>query len=685
MRSSELSIITIALTLLAGLAGAPAPALAAIEVCATDPALLEQEGAVLQKPSTWRAVMVLVNDRELAPGDLPSGTDVETELASIVTWFEEVSYGLFVFEWDLITPGDPSAPETSWFADEESALAAADAALDLCERDIVIWGLTSYHPFMWNAGGDYTGIADYPVDDPCEVAGLGEIHMFDYQIDGRFGYYTTRTHGLTHEIGHSLTLGHANFLSSYDGSSASTYGNHYGNMGAGYGYHFQSEFKEYLDWLRRREVIEANRDGTWTIVPLALPAAEAAGRPRMIKILKSEEVSDTYTRREYYTIDFRAAIPETLDAGLDGKFNLSDGVLVKLVTEGEYAGGSKHISSVLIDATPESPNAVAGTDTALTIGRTLHLPDPGLFITTTGVTADEATVEIRFDDGSENQPPASSGITIEILDELTGTLRLAANATDPDGDSLSYFWVVDTRGGDFEQGDYGWSESIIVVAGADPQPLPVSVLVSDRRGGMTWDRVNLFGHSNDSPEIDGGGAGFDFDGLQFSENVSDPEVDRLYFRWDLGDGQVSYVPTPKHTYEDADLGGFTVVMEVSDGEYDTGDTQQVYPNVAPVADAGPDKGYTLNQGQICVEVTVDGSASYDPDGTITDYYWLLDLAYIGNNPQQTLCLEEGTYTVTLIVIDDGYPTAGDRDEATIRVREFIVIKPEPPDPKPHEE
>jgi len=219
-----------------------------------------------------------------------------------------------------------------------------------------------------------------------------------------------------------------------------------------------------------------------------------------------------------------------------------------------------------------------------------------------------------------------------------------------------------------------------VVAGATPQPLPVSVLVTDRRGGMVWDRVNLFGHFNDSPEFTGGGPGFTFDGVQFTENVDDPNGDRLYFRWAMGDGQVSYVPNPRYTYEDPGVDGFIVEMTVSDGEHDIGDTQQVYPNVAPIANAGPDEVRTVSRPNTCADVTVDGSASYDPDGTIVAYFWLLDGAFIGSGPQVTQCLSLGTYNFTLLVLDDGFPQGYDLDEAIIRVK-----KPTKEPPIPHME
>lgn len=44
------------------------------------------------------------------------------------------------------------------------------------------------------------------------------------------------------------------------------------------------------------------------------------------------------------------------------------------------------------------------------------------------------------------------------------------------------------------------------------------------------------------------------------------------------------------------------------------------PNSVPTANAGPDQEVTLSSGT--ANVTLDGSGSRDPDGTIKDYRWL---------------------------------------------------------------
>ncbi|MBL7189821.1 MAG: PKD domain-containing protein [Phycisphaerae bacterium] len=86
-------------------------------------------------------------------------------------------------------------------------------------------------------------------------------------------------------------------------------------------------------------------------------------------------------------------------------------------------------------------------------------------------------------------------------------------------------------------------------------------------------------------------------------------------------------------------------------------------NDPPVADAGPDQTATVGQ-----TVNFDGSGSSDPDGTIVSYDW--DFGDDSTGTGKTIAHEysiAGTYTVTLIVTDNGGETV--QDTATVTVTE----------------
>lgn len=82
-------------------------------------------------------------------------------------------------------------------------------------------------------------------------------------------------------------------------------------------------------------------------------------------------------------------------------------------------------------------------------------------------------------------------------------------------------------------------------------------------------------------------------------------------------------------------------------------------NQSPVANAGPDQT-VQDRGKPGEEaVTLDGSGSYDPDGTITSYQWFEGNVRIASGVTPTVLLAPGTHAVTLQVSDNGAATHTD--------------------------
>lgn len=89
------------------------------------------------------------------------------------------------------------------------------------------------------------------------------------------------------------------------------------------------------------------------------------------------------------------------------------------------------------------------------------------------------------------------------------------------------------------------------------------------------------------------------------------------------------------------------------------------PNQTPVANAGADQTVS-DKGKPGVEkVTLTGSESYDPDGTIVSYQWLEDGAQIATGETATVNLAVGSHTITLRVTDDQW--ASNENQVTIQV------------------
>ena len=90
-------------------------------------------------------------------------------------------------------------------------------------------------------------------------------------------------------------------------------------------------------------------------------------------------------------------------------------------------------------------------------------------------------------------------------------------------------------------------------------------------------------------------------------------------------------------------------------------------NMAPTANAGPDQTVTDTDGNGEENITLDGSGSYDPDGTIEDYTWTLGSGSLATILSTDICptviLPVGIWEITLTVTDND----GDADSDTVVV------------------
>jgi len=124
--------------------------------------------------------------------------------------------------------------------------------------------------------------------------------------------------------------------------------------------------------------------------------------------------------------------------------------------------------------------------------------------------------------------------------------------------------------------------------------------------------------------------------------------------------------------------GFADVL-MGAGLYDAGETDEgvvfVYhggagsggpANQAPIAVAGTNQSVQDADGNGSEEITLDGSASFDPDGAIVSYEWFKGATLLGTGAVLTTALPTaGTQSVSLVVTDDGGTTAS--DGLTVRV------------------
>ena len=270
-------------------------------------------------------------------------------------------------------------------------------------------------------------------------------------------------------------------------------------------------------------------------------------------------------------------------------------------------------------------------------------------------------------DSNDFPPPTNQPPTANANGPYSGTVDSAvlfdgSGSSDADGSIVSYSW-------DFGDGGSatGVSPSHIYTSTGT---FNVSLTVTDD-GGLsdTAGTSATIGLGNQTPIADPNGPysgtvgttiGFDGSGS------SDPDGSIVAYSWDFGDGNSGTGINPTHSY--AIVGVYNVTLSVVDdaGATDSaGTTASIaeIPNQPPTANAnGP---YSTTVG---VSLSFDGSASFDPDGTILRYDWDFgdDTSAIDAGPSPSHSYgASGNFSVTLTVFDDAGATAMDSTSVSV--------------------
>ena len=252
-----------------------------------------------------------------------------------------------------------------------------------------------------------------------------------------------------------------------------------------------------------------------------------------------------------------------------------------------------------------------------------------------------------------NQPPTAA-FTFSPANPMVGQQVLfnGSSSSDADGSVVSYRWDF---GDGTTSGPSGASSVYHAFAAAGTYT--VTLTVTDD-GGLTdsTSQTVQVGAPNQPPV-----AAFSFspahpmagDWVQFDGSASfDPDGTITAYSWNFGDGSTASGVSRYHQFTAP--GTYTVTLTVTDNGGLTNSTTQTVqvgsPNQPPVA------AFSFSPAHPGVGqwVQFDGSASFDPDGSITAYSWNFgDGSTATGVSRYHQFTAPGTYTVTLTVTDDG--------------------------------
>ena len=288
-------------------------------------------------------------------------------------------------------------------------------------------------------------------------------------------------------------------------------------------------------------------------------------------------------------------------------------------------------------------------------------------VTLTVIDDDDATNSTSASKTILNRPPVA--VFTESAEQVYTNETVYFNASesyDSDGSIISYLW-------DF--GDETNATGVVVEhAYADDGNYTVTLTVADDDNAtdtttaiktvLNRPPVAIFTESTETAYI----------GEAITFNASDSyDLDGTiasYF-WDFGDETNTTGVIVNHAY---DINGtFTVTLTVTDDDgtsNSSSSTKTILKNEPPIPlfTESPETVYT---GEV---ISFNASGSYDPDGNITNYFW--DFGDGTNTTGVTVdhvYVDDGVYTITLVVTDDDGKTASKSAVKTVSNRPPIAL------------
>jgi hypothetical protein len=249
-----------------------------------------------------------------------------------------------------------------------------------------------------------------------------------------------------------------------------------------------------------------------------------------------------------------------------------------------------------------------------------------------------------------NRAPRANAGPDQSVNHAQAVTLDGSRSYDGDGTILSYVWSLD---------------GVQIATGPSPVVGPfavgvrsITLTVTDDHGATAADSM-VVTVVNEAPIASAGPdqTANHAQTVTLAGSGSDPESGPLSYTWSIGGVEVATGANP--TVGPFDVGVHTVTLTVTDNHAATASDSMTVTvvNEAPVANAGPDQAVSF-KGKTTT-VTLDGSASSDPEGGVLSYLWTLDGQTVGTGAVVQVDVPAGTHTFTLTVTDDHGATAVD--------------------------
>ena len=278
------------------------------------------------------------------------------------------------------------------------------------------------------------------------------------------------------------------------------------------------------------------------------------------------------------------------------------------------------------------------------------------------IVAAAVILAILFDTSLANHQPDITSLKAEPEKVLpSGSCQIACNASDRDGDELSYNWSASGGGINGEGATVNWT------APDSAGSYNVTVTVTDGRGGEVMSHVIITVRANKPPYIDSLVADADWTtalgSIQVTCTASDRDRDELNYEWSTDGGDISGTGAVVNWTAPGEVGIYHVIVVVTDGHGEEGTRSVILSTATGTPPTIEDLIVTAEHKYLKTTTygyMVGKTKEYDIECIVSDssvgvvYEWSCDdgeISGVGSNITWTAPDESAYFTVTVIVSD----------------------------------